>query len=288
MFRMMAMSDIASKFSFFIRACRSIERSATMPALFVAALAAAPLAPARADTIAAIKSAGALNVCIWPDYYGITFRDPRAGTLTGTDIELARAFAADLGVKPVFRETTFVRFTADLADRKCDIAMFGVGITPERAAKVRFTAPYLRSDVVAVVMKDRSPITKWADIDVPSRIVAVQAGTFMEPLMRATLAQAGLLVIAAPDSREDALLSGRADVFISDYPYTRRVLDFLSWAAIVTPTTPVRPVDYAYAVAPGDEAWLARADAFVAAIKTDGRLAAVAARHKLEAIVVRR
>lgn len=250
------------------------------------AIAGIPAAPARADTIAAIKAAGTLNICIWPDYYGITFRDPRAGTLAGIDIELARAFAADLGVKPVFVETTFVRFTADLADRKCDIAMFGVGITPERAAKVRFTAPYLRSDVVAVVMKDRSPVAKWADIDVPSRVVAVQAGTFMEPLMRATLKQAELLVISAPDSREDALLSGRADIFISDYPYTRRVLDFLSWAAVVMPTAPVRPVDYAYAVAPGDDAWLARANAFVAAIKKDNRLTAAAARHKLEAIIL--
>ena len=259
---------------------------AALLGIAAAAIAAIPAPPARADTAAAIKAAGQLNVCIWPDYYGITFRDPRAGTLAGIDIELARAFAADLGVKPVFVETTFVRFTADLADRKCDIAMFGVGITPERAAKVRFTAPYLRSDVVAVVMKERSPVAKWADIDVPSRVVAVQAGTFMEPLMRATLKQADLLVITAPDSREDALLSGRADVFISDYPYTRRVLDFLSWAAVVLPTAPVRPVDYAYAVAPGDDAWLARANAFVAAVKKDGRLTAAAAKHKLEPIIL--
>mgnify|MGYP000231593864 CR=1 FL=1 len=252
------------------------------------ALAAATPAPARAGTLAAVKSAGTLNICIWPDYYGIAFRDPRTGTLAGIDIELARAFAADLGVKPVFVETTFVRFAADLAARKCDIAMFGVGITPERAAKVSFTAPYLRSDVVAVVMKDRSPIATWDDIDVAARIVAVQAGTFMEPLMRASLKHAGLLVISAPDSREDALLSGRADVFISDYPYTRRVLDFLSWAAVVMPSAPVHPVDYAYAVAPGDDAWLDRANAFVTAIKQDGRLAAVAARHKLDPIVLRR
>ncbi len=241
---------------------------------------------ACADTLGAINAAGQLNICIWPDYYGITFRDPRSGTLTGIDIELARAFANDLGVRPVFVETSFVRFTADLADRKCDIAMFGVGITPERAAKVSFTAPYLRSDVVAVVIKDRSPIAGWSDIDIRGRVVAVQAGTFMEPLMRSTLRQAELLVISAPDSREDALLSGRADVFISDYPYTRRVLDFLSWAAIILPSQPVRPVNYAYAVAPGDAAWTARADAFVAAIKRDGRLLAAATRHKLEAIVL--
>ncbi len=252
----------------------------------IAALGGFAPAPLAAATLQDIRAAGVLKVCIWPDYYGIAFRDPRTGTLAGLDIDLAAAFAADLGVRPTYVESSFVRFAADLADRKCDIAMFGVGVTPERAARVRFTSPYLRSDVVAVILKEGSPVAQWADIDRKPRVVAVQAGTFMEPLMRATLKQAELLVIAPPDSREDALLSGRADVFISDYPYTRRVLDFLPWAAVILPQAPVQPVNYAYAVALGDEAWLGRAEAFVATIKQDGRLRAAAIRHKLEPIAL--
>ena len=49
---------------------------------------------------------------------------------------------------------------------------------------------------------------------------------------------------------------------------------------------PVQPVSYAYAVAPGDDAWLGRAEAFVEAIKQDGRLRAAAIRHKLEPIAL--
>ena len=242
--------------------------------------------PARADIRTDVQAAGVVKVCIWPDYYGIAFRDPRTGSLAGIDIDLAQEFATGLGVRVMFVETSFVRFADDLADRKCDIAMFGVGITPERAARVRFTDPYLRSDVVAVVMKDHAAVTRWGDIDRSGRVVAVQAGTFMQPLMARVLKQAGLLVITAPDSREDALLSGRADVFISDYPYTRRVLDLLSWAAVVLPSDPVSPISYAYAVAPGDDGWLATAQAFVSAIKRDGRLLTAATRHKLEPIAL--
>jgi cyclohexadienyl dehydratase len=40
-------------------------------------------------------------------------------------------------------------------------------------------------------------------------------------------------------------------------------------------------------VKPGDDAWLAEVDAFVARIQRDGRLAAAAARHGLSDIVVR-
>ena len=108
----------------------------------------------------------------------------------------------------------------------------------------------------------------------------------MQPLMARVLKQAGLLVITAPDSREDALLSGRADVFISDYPYTRRVLDLLSWAAVVLPSDPVSPISYAYAVAPGDDKWFNRIEQFVRDIKRDGRLLKAAGRYKLDAIVV--
>ena len=241
---------------------------------------------ARADLSRAIVDRGELRVCIWPDYYGITFRDPRSGDLSGIDIDLARALGSDLKLPVRFVESSFVAFTNDLVAGKCDVAMFGVGITPQRSAKVRFTAPYLRSDVVAVIMKERSPIAAWTDIDRKSRVVAVQAGTFMEPLMRDTLKQAELLVIAAPDSREDALLSGRADVFISDYPYSRRVLDFMRWAAVVRPEIPVFPVSYAYAVAPNDDAWFDRMQGFVTAIKSDGRLRDAARQHRLTEIVV--
>lgn len=245
-----------------------------------------PCTGVRAAVLERIAAAGVLQVCIWPDYYGITFRDPRSGSLAGIDVELARALAKDLNARVDFTESGFTRFVADLTAGRCDIAMFGVGVTPERAARVRFSAPYLRSGLVAVVMKDNSPVTAWDEIDRPGRVVAVQAGTYMEPAMRARLARAELLVIAAPDSREDALLSGRADVFMSDVPYTRRVIDLLAWAALLYPPVPVAPVDYAYAVAPDDPAWLARVDRFVAAIKADGRLRGAAHRHHLDSIAL--
>ena len=50
----------------------------------------------------------------------------------------------------------------------------------------------------------------------------------------------------------------------------------------------IHQLPYAYAVKPGDEAWLQRVDEFVAAIKRDGRLEAAAKRHGLAEIVVRK
>jgi len=117
--------------------------------------------------------------------------------------------------------------------------------------------------------------------------VAVQAGTFMEPVMAAALKQARLVVIKPPQTREQELEAGR-DVFMTDYPYSRRLLDNADWARLVSPSQPFHTLPYAYAVKPGDEAWLKRVDEFVAAIKRDGRLEAAAKRHGLGEIVVRK
>jgi ABC-type amino acid transport substrate-binding protein len=110
----------------------------------------------------------------------------------------------------------------------------------------------------------------------------------MEPVMAAALKQAKLVVIKPPMTREQELEAGRVDVFMTDYPYSRRLLDNADWARLITPTRTFHMLPYAYAVKPGDEAWLKRVDEFVAAIKRDGRLEAAARRNGLAEILVRR
>jgi ABC-type amino acid transport substrate-binding protein len=248
--------------------------------------AGAPGATGGSGHLERIKASGTLRVCIWPDYYGISFRNPKNGELSGIDEVLSAQFARELGVKPVYVDTTFATFTDELLADRCDIAMFGVGITPSRAALVKFSQPYLRSDIYAVTTKTHPSIKSWDDIDKPGRVVAVQAGTFMEPVMKANLKQAELMLVKLPNTREREVQSGRADVFMTDYPYSRRVLDNADWARVIPPDRQVSLVSYAYAVAPGDDAWLARIDKFVADIKRDGRLMNAAKAFKLEPIVI--
>jgi ABC-type amino acid transport substrate-binding protein len=245
-----------------------------------------PSATSSSAHLERIKASATLRVCIWPDYYGISFRNPKNGELTGIDITLSEHFARELGVKPVYIDTTFAAFTGELLADRCDIAMFGVGITPSRAALVKFSQPYLRSDIYAVTTKGHPSLKNWDDIDKPGRVVAVQTGTFMEPVMKASLKQAELMLVKLPNTREREVQSGRADVFMTDFPYSRRVLDNSDWAKVIAPDRPISPVSYAYAVAPGDDVWLARIDKFVADIKRDGRLLNAAKAFKLDPILI--
>jgi ABC-type amino acid transport substrate-binding protein len=109
----------------------------------------------------------------------------------------------------------------------------------------------------------------------------------MEPVMRESLKHARMVVVRPPQTREAELEAGRVDVFMTDYPYSRRLLDNVDWARLVAPPRPFHVLPYAYVTRQGDGEWLAVLDAFVARIKSDGRLLGAARRHRLDEIVVR-
>ena len=232
-----------------------------------------------------VRASGELRVCVWPDYYGISLRNPRTGQLAGLDIDLAAEFAADLKVTAKYVDSSFETLVSDLLHDRCDVAMFAVAITPPRAQALRFSRPYLESDIYAVTTRSSRVVQRWHDLDRPGVRIAVQAGTFMEPVMTKALKHATLVVVRPPDTRERELEAGRVDAFMTDYPYSRRLLDNADWARLVAPPTPFVVTPYAYAVKPGDAAWLAAVDDFVARIQRDGRLLDAARRHGLDAIV---
>jgi ABC-type amino acid transport substrate-binding protein len=232
-----------------------------------------------------VRHSGVLRVCIWPDYYGITYRHPRTGQLSGIDIDLSAELANDLGARLQYVDSSFTQLIDDLHGDRCDVAMFAVGRLPARMARLAFTQPYLQSDIYAVTTRSSRLVRGWDDIDRPGVLVAVQAGTFMEPVMARHLRQARLVVVRPPATRERELEAGRVDVFMADYPYSRRLLGSADWVRLIPPPRPFHVLPYAYAAKPGDAEWLARLDRFVARIKADGRLQAAARRHGLEPIV---
>ncbi|MBX3604029.1 MAG: amino acid ABC transporter substrate-binding protein [Piscinibacter sp.] len=258
--------------------------------LRAAALAASlvsPLAATAGPVLDRIQATGQVRVCIWPDYYGISLRDPRTGRLNGIDIDLSAELGHDLGARIEYVDSSFATLIDDLKGGRCDVAMFAVALLPQRQQHLRFTRPYLRSDIVAIASKGSRVVKTWADIDQTGVQVAVQAGTFMEPVMAAALKRGTLVVVRPPATRERELEAGRVDVFMTDYPYSRRLLDNADWAALIEPPAPFHPLPYAYAVNPGDDEWLAAMDGFVQRIQRDGRLDAAARRHGLGAIVAR-
>jgi ABC-type amino acid transport substrate-binding protein len=260
----------------------------TLLACAVALLLGALATASHADTsrLERILAAKQVRVCIWPDYYGISYRNPKTQKLSGIDIDMAEALGHDLGVAVEFVDSSFARLIADVTEDRCDVAMFAIGINPQRKERLRFTKPHLASDIFAITTQSNRLIRTWDDIDQPGSVVAVAKGTLHEPVMRQKLKAAELRVLDTPHAREQEVESGRADVFMTDFPFSRRMLETTDWARLVKPNETYHVTPYAYAMKPGDAAWHARMERFVADVKVDGRLLAAARRHKLDPIVV--
>lgn len=249
----------------------------------IRAAAADAVGTSRLDLIKASRS---VRVCVWPDYHGISYRNPKTQEFIGIDSDLAIEFGKDLGVEVRFVDSSFATLIDDVTRDRCDIAMFAVGITPLRQEKLRFTRPHLVSDIYAITSKTNQRIGSWADIDKPGAIVAVARGTLHESVMRERLRAAQLLILDTPFAREQEVQAGRADVFMTDYPYSIHFMANADWARLVSPPDKYHITRYAYAMKPGDDIWYARVERFMTAIRHDGRLMAAARRHKLEAIVI--
>lgn len=236
---------------------------------------------AGGSTLDQIESSKTLKVCIWPDYFGISYRDPKTRELTGIDVDMAHALAEDLKVELTFVDSSFATLIEDVVRNRCDIAMFAIGITPQRQKFLRFTQPHLASDIYAITSKSNRRIKTWDDIDKPGSVVAVAKGTLHEFVMRDRLHHASLRVLDTPMAREQEVEAGRADVFMTDYPFSQRMLKTADWARLVKPTSTFHITSYAWAMKPDDDAWFAYVQQFIERMRRRGLLRQSALRHGL-------
>lgn len=240
---------------------------------------------AKVNKLNKIIKNNTLKVCIWPQYYGISYLDPRTQKLRGIDSDLAAELAKDLNVNLEFVKSSFPTLVNDITNNKCDIAMFAIGHTAKRAAKMRFTTPHLKSDIYAITNKNNNKIKSWNDIDKEGIIVSVAKGTYHEPIMKEKLKNATLLIENNFKQREDEVEAGRADVFMTDYPYSKKMLAKTNWAKLVSPEEIYHLTPYAWTMAYGNEKFFQRVEQFIKDIKTDGRLINIAKKNSLEPII---
>ncbi len=239
----------------------------------------------KEDILHKVIETNKLQVCIWPEYYGISYLDQRTQKLVGIDSDLAKELAKDLNVKLEYVKSSFATLIEDITSQKCDIAMFAIGNTKARREKVKFTSAHLSSDIYAITTKSNKKINSWEDIDKKGVVVAVAKGTYHEPVMKEKLKNAQLLVVDSYKAREQEVKSGRADVFMTDYPFGKRMLAKTNWAKLIIPNSTYHMTDYAWVINYGDDKFYRRVEKFITDIREDGRLLRLSQKNGLEPIV---
>lgn len=258
---------------------------ATVLAMAMMMVASPTRAQQKESHLDRIVKSQKLRVCIWPEYYTISYKNPKTGQLEGIDIDIARELAGELKAQLEFVESSFQAFIADLQADKCDIGMFGVGATLARARAVEFSEPYIITSIYGVTKKDHPKIKNWGDMDQDGVVVATQLGSYVDSFMKTYLKKAKVLSVQPPATREGEVAAGRADILMTDYPIAKKLEATQDWAKIINPSEPLAVTPYAYVIAPGDQIWLNYINLFVKTIKRDGRLLNAAKKNGLEPVV---
>lgn len=125
---------------------------------------ASSASPAAAGSLAAIKKSGEITIATEGTYKPFSYHKGGAGELTGYDVDVAKAVAKKLGVKPVFKETQFDGIFAGLKAGRFDLIANEISINPAREKAYDMSDPYTYSPGVVIVRSDNKDIKSLKDL----------------------------------------------------------------------------------------------------------------------------
>jgi polar amino acid transport system substrate-binding protein len=131
----------------------------------------------------------------------------------GFDIELAGMVAKALGVKLEMQQVTGANRIPFLITNKVDIVISVMGLTPERAKQIMFTAPY--GDAQLAVFGPKSANVTSAD-QIGSLKIAAAKGTTQEVALTAMAPKASIMRTEDDATAAAAYVSGQADLFATN------------------------------------------------------------------------
>ncbi|MFC9614393.1 transporter substrate-binding domain-containing protein [Streptomyces sp. NPDC056938] len=265
------------------RASRQSAATLSVLACLLAVTAAAPVEPSRADRplkkqqeslLDAVPKSKVLRVCTTGDYRPFTYKDPKDGSYSGIDIDMAQELAKSLDAKARFVDTTWANLTKDLAGGKCEIGVGGVSITLPRARQVYFSEPTREDGKTPIVRcADKDKYQTLNDIDQAGTTVVVNPGGTNEQFARANIKQATIKVHPDNTTIFDEIVAGRADVMMTDASETLYQAKLHPELCSVHPDKPFTFAEKAYATPRGDRDFQEYVTQFVHLATHDGTYA---------------
>lgn len=187
--------------------------------LLAAAVTLAGCQPKAADSgagesaLARIQADKVLKVGLEGTYPPFSFQD-EAGTLTGFDVEFARALAKRMGAEASFQPAPFAGLLGAVASGRTDVVVNQITMTPERQAAFGFSVPYTVSGIQIIVRQDRNDIAAPADLS--GKTVGVGLGTNYESWTRANVPGAEVRTYDDDPTKYADLKAGRIDAVLND------------------------------------------------------------------------
>lgn len=184
-------------------------RSVILGLLVWAALSGA----ARADDLQRILEAGSvkIGVCLSAEPAG--FRDGE-GDPRGYDVDVAKLVADALGVQLILVEVTSATRMPQLLAGAIDVIACNITATTERARRIDFSFPYLRTGIKLLVQRNGG-IGGFGDIGAGRRFV-VGRGTTGEAMALLRAPDAEIIYVENPGEAILLMRQAQADAYLED------------------------------------------------------------------------
>ncbi|WP_308161485.1 ABC transporter substrate-binding protein [Mycolicibacterium goodii] len=128
-----------------------------------------------------ILTADTLKICAPNDGTPPSVYHDESGNLVGSEVDLGKAIAAQLGLKPEFVQSAFAAVIPTLQAKQCDVIMAQLYIKPEREKVVDFV-PYVYSGTGIAVSEEHPAAITGMDDSLCGKKVMVAVGTTAEVL----------------------------------------------------------------------------------------------------------
>ena len=193
---------------------RAVGLGAIALALGWAMPAPSAFAAGAADLLDTAKTRGSLRIAMEGTYPPFNFKNSKTGQMDGYDVDVAKAVAARLKLKPEFVTTEWSAILAGLAAGKYDMIVSQVGITARREQAFDFSRPYTYSAPQLIVRRNDN--ARYAALaDLKGKKVGVGQGSVFEQQAKSVPGIEVKSYPAAPENLQD-LAFGRIDAALND------------------------------------------------------------------------
>ncbi|MGD9043395.1 MAG: transporter substrate-binding domain-containing protein [Desulfobacterales bacterium] len=142
----------------------------------------------------------------------------KKGELIGFEIDIAKKFAADMGVKIEFVPTKWSGIIPALITGKFDVLIGGMTITTQRNLKINFTRPYYYTEQGLMAHKKKAAGFKVSDFNSPNVTIAARLGSTAAVAAKQQFPKAKLRLFDDEPAAVQELRNGNVHAMVSAQP----------------------------------------------------------------------
>lgn len=168
---------------------------------------------ARADQLADIKKRGEIVIGVLGTDEPNSFVDPKTREVVGYEVDLGKAIAKKIGVKPVFKQLAVAARVPELQQGHVDLLAASLTHNKEREALIDFSLTTFVTGQKVLVTKD-SGITQLAQLG-GKKVLTVKGGT-QEPNIRKAVPSVDVVTFETTQQAFLALQQGKGLGYVND------------------------------------------------------------------------